>query len=66
MIGAGWPTEYTPPAGTEDASQWYGLFGLLILAAFAALAIWSSYRARKAVAPPEVHIEHPAEFRKAA
>jgi hypothetical protein len=65
MIGAGWPTEYVPAAGTE-AIFWRGLLGLLALAVFGALVMWSSYRARKAVAPPEVHIEHPADFRKAA
>jgi hypothetical protein len=65
MIGVGWPMEVPPPGGAGETTLIGGIIGLLLLLAFSGLVIW---RDRRSVhkAQPDLHIEHPAEFRKAA
>jgi hypothetical protein len=65
MIGVGWPIEDFPPGGQGETSLVAGIVGLLLLLAFSGLVIWRERHGRhQAVLEP--HIEHPADFRKAA
>ncbi len=67
MIGVGWPIEDFPPGGAGHTELWAGILGFVVLIALSALVIWRDRRAvRMAKARPELRIEHPAEFRKAA
>ena len=65
MIGVGWPMDVPPPGGAGEATLIGGIIGLLLLLAFSGLVIWQDRRTvHKARLEP--HIEHPADFRKAA
>jgi hypothetical protein len=69
MIGVGWPTDVPPPTGAGETALIGGIFGLVLLLAFGGFIIWRdrrSVRRARSEPRPEPHIEHPADFRKAA
>ena len=65
MFGAGWPVE-APQSGVSGTADLIAtIVGFVLLIAFAAIVIWRG-RPRVHEHAAELHIEHPADFRKAA
>lgn len=64
MLGVGWPIEDFAPERISDTDLWTGLI-CFVAFAIGVLYIWRERRSERK-ARPEVRIEHPALFRKAA